>query len=223
MMSVYRKGIFISIAAFLSMSILGLNKATAEERLTFKSVVKFSGGIIAGFMIHEAGHALAGVLTGTDMNWECGDINQPIKFTEEADSDAKGFFINSAGFITQAASGEIILRYDKIDKNDAFVRGWMTWNILNPIFYAVDYLFIEKTNQINGNTYMGDLAGIEHYTNETVANLFAAGIVAVAVSQGYRFLKTQSWAPDWLKGNSHGVSFAPLHSGGIAMAYKFAF
>jgi hypothetical protein len=222
-MSLYRKGIFISIAAFLSVSILGLNKATAEEKLTFKSVVKFSGGIIAGFMVHEAGHALAGVLTGTDMNWECGDINQPFKFTEEADSDAKGFIINSAGFITQAASAEVILRYDKVDKNDAFARGMMTWNILNPIFYAVDYWFIEKTNQINGDSYMGDLAGIEHYTNETVANLFAVGIVAVAVSQGYRFVKTQTWAPEWIKDDSHSLSFRPLRSGSFVMTYTIAF
>ncbi|MHC4639493.1 MAG: hypothetical protein ACYTBV_18655 [Planctomycetota bacterium] len=195
----------------------------AEEKITYVSVFKYFGGIVSGFLIHEGGHALAAELTGTDMEWEWGNINQPFEFTENADSDTDGLIVNSAGFITQAAAAEIILRYDKIDKNDAFVRGIMTWSILNPIFYSIDYWFIQETNNKDGGNYEGDLQGIEHYSDESKANLFAIGIVAIAASQGYRFLKTQTWAPDWISDNSHDLNFVPLGSGGFAMTYKIPF
>jgi hypothetical protein len=204
--------------------ILGPTYANGEEEeITYVSVLKYYAGITSGFLIHEAGHAIVARITNTDMDWRWGDINQPFEFTDHASSDAKGAAINSAGFIFQATGGEIILRVDAINKNDAFVRGMMTWNVLNPVLYAVDYWFIHETNQKDGDLYKGDLQGIERYTNEAVANGFALGIVAVAVSQGYRFLRVQSWAPDWLKGRAQNVSFEPLHSGGFFMAYKFDF
>ncbi len=194
-----------------------------EKEITNSFVLKFSAGIISGFLIHEGGHALVAELTDTDMDWRWGNINQPFEFTEHASSDAKGAAINSAGLLSQAIGAEVILQVDEIDKNDAFVCGMMTWNILNPIMYTIDYWFIHRTNNKHGNSYEGDLQGVEHYTSESTADGFALSMLAIAASQGYRFLKTQSWAPDWLKGKSHGVSFAPLHSGGIAMAYRFAF
>ena len=112
---------------------------------------------------------------------------------------------------------------DKIDKNDAFVRGMMTWNILNSVLYSLDYWVFHSTNKINGNSYQGDLAGIEHYSNKAAADGFALSISAIAVFQGYRFINTQSWAPDWLKEDSHSISLAPLPSGGFIIGYKFDF
>jgi hypothetical protein len=157
------------------------------------------------------------------MYWETGTVSQPISFTENANTDSKGWAINSAGLISQAAGAEIILQVDKIDKNDAFVRGMMTWNILNPILYSLDYWVFHSTNKINGNNYQGDLAGIERYSNKATADGFALSMSAIAVFQGYRFLKTQSWAPDWLKDNSRSLSLAPLPSGGFIVGYKFDF
>ena len=49
-----------------------------DEETRFSSVMKFAGGITAGFLVHEAGHAFAALVTDTDMNWEFGDINQPL-------------------------------------------------------------------------------------------------------------------------------------------------
>ena len=200
-----------------------LAASAAEDGMTQSSVLKFYAGIVAAFCIHEGAHALVGELTDTDMNWEIGNYNQPFTFTENASSDGKGVAINSAGLLSQAIGGEIILRDDRIDKNDYFIRGMMAWNILNPIMYALDYWFIHRTNRQNGNTYQGDIQGIEYYTDEPTANGFALSMVAIAAFQGYRFLKTQSWAPDWLKGESHTVNFAPLSSGGLVMAYRFTF
>jgi hypothetical protein len=198
--------------------------ARAAERDTrYISVLKFSAGIITAFAIHEGAHELVGELTHSDLHWELGNYNQPMAFTEHADSDAKAVAINSAGLLSQTVGAEVILRVDKIDKNDDFVRGMMTWNVVNPISYALDYWFFHRSNRQNGSMYQGDIQGIEHYTNEPTANAFALSVAAIAVLQGYRFLKTQSWAPDWLQGKSHSVNLAPLASGGLVLAYRFAF
>ena len=109
---------------------------------------------------------------------------------------SQGFAVYSAGLIAQVATAEIILDVDRIDKNDAFVRGMMAWNIVNPILYALDYWVIRRSNKENDGTFQGDIEGVEHYSGEAAANTFAASMAAIAVFQGYRFLKTQDWAPD---------------------------
>ncbi len=149
----------------LAFSVLILSMATAgcasaaENGIGFGSVLKFAAGITTAFMIHEGAHAAVAELTGTELDWKIGDMNQPLEFTEYSDSDDKGLAINSAGLISQAVGAEIILHSEKIHKNDAFVRGMMAWNILNPISYAIDYWFIHRTNKKKGNTYRGDIRG----------------------------------------------------------------
>jgi hypothetical protein len=198
--------------------------ATAEENvLTTGSVLKYTAGIAASMLVHEGSHALVAGLTGTHLTWEAGTYNQPIGFTDQANSDAKGVAVYSAGLLSQAISGEIILDVDKIDKNDAFVRGMMTWNILNPILYSLDYWIFHVSNQKNGNKYQGDLTGIEHYSNQAVANGFALSMTAIAAFQGYRFIKTQTWAPDWLKSNFNNVNLSPMPSGGFMLTYQSEF
>ena len=187
-------------------------------------VLKFSAGVISAFMIHEGAHYLAGEMTGTDIDWEVGNYNQPIGYTEQAENDTDGVIVNSAGLVSQVIGSEIILQVDRIDKNDNFVRGMMTWNILNPVFYALDYWFIHITNDRTGDGgYQGDIQGIEYYSSEQSANVFAASMVAIAGIQGYRFLKTQDWAPDWLKNEAHSLSVAPVQSGGCLLSYTIRF
>jgi hypothetical protein len=187
-------------------------------------VLKFSAGVASAFMIHEGAHYLAGEMTGTDIDWEVGNYNQPIGFTEKAENDTDGAIVNAAGLVSQAIGSEIILQVDPIDKNDNFVRGMMTWNILNPIFYALDYWFIHITNDSTGDGgYQGDIKGIEHYSSKKSANVFAASMVAIAGIQGYRFLKTQDWAPAWLKDEALRLSFAPVESGGCLLSYTIRF
>jgi hypothetical protein len=212
----------IGLAAIL----LNANPACCEdEGLTGRlgSVLKFSAGVVSAFMIHEGAHYLAAEMTGTGMDWELGNYNQPISYTEHADNDTDGAIVNSAGLVSQIIGSEIILQVDGIDKNDNFVRGMMTWNILNPIFYALDYWFIHKTNNTTGNSYQGDIQGIEYYASSDAANVFAASMVAAAGIQGFRFLKTQSWAPDWLKDDGQSLSFAPVQSGGCLFSYTISF
>ena len=213
----------MSLTAILFWGFIPSQASAVEDGLSVGSTLRFSAGVVSAFLIHEGAHALVAKVTNTDMDWETGTFNQPIAYTEHANTDSKGWAINSAGLISQAAGAEIILRVDRIDKNDAFVRGMMMWNILNPILYSLDYWVFHSTNKINGHNYQGDLAGIERYSNKATADGFALAMSAIAVFQGYRFLKTQSWAPDWLKDNSRSMSLAPLPSGGFIVGYKFDF
>jgi len=187
------------------------------------SMLKYSAGVFSAFMIHEGAHLVAAEATGTHIDWELGNYNQPLAYTEEASSDSDGLILNSAGLVAQTLGSEIILQVDRIDKNDDFVRGMMHWNILNPIFYALDYWFIHITNDETADGYQGDIQGIEHYSDEKTANMFAASMVAIAGIQGYRFLKTQDWAPDWLKDEAQNLNFAPVKSGGFSFNYTINF
>ena len=224
---VARRRLHVLGVLIFTIFVLNANPASCEEYRNFNdrivSVLKYSAGAFTGFMIHEGAHLLAAKATGTDISWELGNYNQPLAFTEEADNDTDGFIINSSGLVTQAIGAEIILQVDSIDKNDDFVRGMMYWNILNPIFYALDYWVIRKTNSKSGNSYQGDLQGIEHYSNQRTANIFAASMVAIAGIQGFRFLKTQDWAADWFEDDAHSLNFAPTASGGLAFSYTFHF
>ena len=195
----------------------------AEDAITARSVAKFTAGVLASAAVHETAHALVAAATDTSTTWKIGNYNQPLAFEEKATSNSKAVAIYSAGLIAQLICSEIILDVDSIDKNDAFVRGMMTWNILNPILYSLDYWVFRVSNQQNGNTYQGDLTGIEHYSSEGTAQAFAIGITAIAAFQGYRFLKTQDWAPDWLKAVPDEVNLLPLRSGGAMLTYESRF
>jgi hypothetical protein len=212
--------------AFIILTIIFLftpSLAKSEEPSLAYSFLKFSAGIITGALIHEGAHALVAGATDTQMSWKIGTYNQPIGFTEEAKSKDKGMAVYSAGLLSQIIGAELILQADKIDKNDSFIRGLMAWNVLNAVFYTLDYWVFKITNKGNGDNYQGDLKGLEHYSNEILAQGFAISIAAIATYQGYRFLKTQTWAPDWLKSNSYNLSFAPLPYGGFIFSYQIRF
>ncbi|MBT8489417.1 MAG: hypothetical protein KJN62_00045 [Deltaproteobacteria bacterium] len=214
----------LTIIVSLFFIMLTISPAGAEDnKITYGSACKFGAGIISAYMIHEAGHFLVAGATGTHLHWEVGSYNQPLGYTESADSDDKGVAVNSAGLIFQLIGSEVILYSDKIDKNDAFVRGMMAWNIINPILYSLDYWFIRRTNQQQSNKYRGDIEGVEYYSNKRTANIFAFSVAALASFQGYRYLKTQDWAPEWIKGETHTVNFAPMPSGGFALMYEYRF
>jgi hypothetical protein len=180
-------------------------------------------GVAAAFAIHEGAHGIAAEAVGEDLEWETGTINQPVGFTGRIDDKEKGLFVYSAGLMSQVIGSEIILQVDRIDKNDDFVRGVMGWNIINPVWYALDYWAIHRTNWKDGGNLQGDIEGIEHYSSKGTADAFAIAVAALAVFQGYRFLKTQSWAPDWLKGDQQSLNLEPLHAKGFMIRYRIPF
>ena len=106
--------------------------AAAQEKITYTATAKFLAGVASAALIHEGAHALVAGATDTHMSWKAGNYNQPIGFTEEAGSDSKGVALYTSGLLSQALTAEVILDVERIDKNDAFVRGMMAWNIINP-------------------------------------------------------------------------------------------
>ena len=59
----------------------------------------------------------------------------------------------------KSSASEVILDVKSINKNDAFVRGMMTWNVLNPILYSLDYWVFRFSNQQNGQFISGGPSG----------------------------------------------------------------
>ncbi len=219
----FRKRIFLLfIPVFSSFGVLPFPAACEEPADKGLAVLKFGAGIATAMLIHEGSHALVAGITGTHMTWKLGSYNQPLGFTEQADSDAKGVAVYMSGLISQEIASEIFLD-TKIDKNNAYVRGMMAWNIINPVLYSLDYWVFHIANSKDGNSYRGDISGIEHYSNAATANGYALGITAIALFQGYRFLKTQSWAPDWLRSEKKQMFVAPLASGGFVASYNIKF
>jgi hypothetical protein len=214
----------ICALTIVAIIVIDANYARCEESSVDPiDVLKYTGGVISAFLIHEGAHALVAGVTGTDMTWEFGNYNQPIAFTEHSDSDAQGLAVNAAGLTAQVIGSEVILQVDAIDKNDAYVRGMMTWNIINPILYALDYWFIGISNKSSADSYQGDLEGIEFYSNETAGNVAALSFASIALFQGYRFLKTQTWAPDWITNENYNLNISRIPAGGLLLSYRIQF
>ena len=180
------------------------------------SVAKFTTGILSAYALHEVGHWAAAELTGTDIDFGAGRYNQPIGFTEHAENDTDGMIVHGSGLVTQVLVSEVILQSNSIDKNDSLARGMMFWNIFNPIVYALDYWLLRRTNKENDTSYQGDIEGFENYSSQGSANVFAGVMVMAAAFQGYRYAKTQDWAPDWIK--SEAVQFTCQPTAGLGAA-----
>ncbi len=215
-----------TIIIWLLVATLGIAPSAADTTVEEDwkiTALKFSTGILSAYALHEFGHAASGYLTGTDIEWGLGTYNQPLGFEEDADSDTDGMILHASGLITQLVTSEIILQADSIDNNDSFVRGMMFWNIINPIIYSLDYWFIRRTNQETETRYQGDIEGFEHYSNDTSANIFAAGMFAIAAYQGYRFIKTQTWAPQWMQRDDVRLNLQTSGRKGMALMVEIDF
>lgn len=207
----------------LALFILPTSVRADEPEPAAMAGLKFATGIISAYALHETGHALAASLTDTHIEWGVGSYNQPLGFTERAENDTNGKILHSAGLVTQLVTSEIILQSDSIDKNDSFVRGMMAWNIVNPIVYVLDYWVFHRTNQRHGDRYQGDIQGFEHYSSEKEANLFAATVAALTVYQGYRYVKTQTWAPDWMTHDRVRFTCQPASGAGVQLMMHIDF
>lgn len=179
---------------------------------TIAEIVKFTGGVTTALLIHEGGHAAIAAITDTGLGWHV-DAKGIYCTKENHVHDDTGLAISSAGLITQAIAGELILWSD-VKKDDSFWRGMMFWNIFRPISYALDYWIFKDTNKLSDRGYRGDIAGTEYHASKDVANAFSIAICVVAASQGYRFLRTQSWAPNWIRESPVEVSAYSVRSGG---------
>jgi len=140
--------------------------------------------------------------------------------TEYAQGNSKKIDADSAGLISHVVNPEVIPDVNKIDKNNALINRIMAWK---PILYALDHWVIPLANKEEVKTCQGNLEGIKHYSSESSANAFAVGIAAIATFQGYRLIKTQTWAPEWLKSEFHDLKISPHPSGGFVFSFDMRF
>jgi hypothetical protein len=99
----------------------------------------------------------------------------------------------------------------------------MFWNVFNPIVYAMDYWFIRRTNKETETTYQGDIEGFENYTSDTSANVFAVSMAAIAAFQGYRYIETQTWAPQFMKRDDFRLNLHARGRAGISLMVEIDF
>lgn len=207
------KNFLILLITFL---IFGSNIASASD---VKNPLKFAGGVITAYALHEGGHQAMAWLTGTDMSWEWGNYNQLVSFNENTNDNWKGTLINASGITTQLIVSEYILRSDNVDKDSYYTKGILFWNFFNPIFYAVDYWFIKDKNFNDKNgSYRGDLQGIEYYSSKETADIFAIASVLIAGYQGYRYINRNKYKHK----NNLNLNFVPVKNGGMfVINFKF--
>lgn len=95
--------------------------------ISFKNTLKFGSGFVCGLLGHEAAHLIVLHINGT----ECDHINFNHGITICWDGKPSKTFA-LAGFTEQIISTEIILA-KKVYKNSPFWKGYLTFNIIQPV------------------------------------------------------------------------------------------
>lgn len=163
-------------------------------------------GFIAGAAGHyQLGHRLALAYTGSESEWHSFN-----SFTYYDDNDNDRAIVAGGGFMEQIISSEIILGFDEIPKDNAFVLGYMAWNILNPIVYTIAREFhIGNYGDGYGDLEVLDRSGWK-------AEYVEVAICAYALSSAWRLYSNKDfplfvkatreeikiglrWEVDWLK------------------------
>jgi len=151
--------------------------ASARISLAEKST-GFVGGIVAGLVFHELGHQAVAELEGANMHW-CGTNWH----TSAAPSALRDIAIS--GFGTQVLSTEILLGDTSIPKNNSFVIGWLTHNILNTLQYVV------RDRLRSGG--VGDFRCLRQ--NGVRVGYIEVGLVAHSLFSAYRLNKNPQFVP----------------------------
>ncbi len=147
----------------------------------------FVGGLTAGLLCHEAGHQVVASLEGVSMDWNLGGGIQIGKWTAHNYSSHSLRNIALGGFGAQVLSTEILLGFDEIPKDNSFILGWMTFNILNSIFYVL-------VNELSsGHEDLKTLRDAGMGRNDVT--LLEVGLVAHALLSAYRVYKDPKFIP----------------------------
>lgn len=99
-------------------------------KLSISKMLRFGGGLLTGFVIHEAGHVIAMEAKGRDWRWEGSGS---LHFRYEGESDT---CIQMAGLMAGALSSEAILLIPR-EKREAYLNGVLMFNVLNGFCYPV--------------------------------------------------------------------------------------
>ena len=180
-----KKGLISVITAALFLGCVGL--ASAEEignspRLNIaKKTTGFIAGWASGFFFHEAGHEIVARLEGVDMGWS-GVFN--TRWTVFTSNKNKLRHIALAGFGAQIVSTEIILGIDQIPKDNAYVLGWLAFNVFNSFYYPL-------VNQLRGG--YGDIETVRKTGIDTA--YVEIGLIAHGLLTAYRVYNNPKFIP----------------------------
>jgi hypothetical protein len=167
---------------------------------------KLLAGVTTAYGIHETGHQVASMATDTPIDWD------NMEYTISPKRRTDGAIICASGLTAQQLSSEVIIRGGW--KND-FTNGMMLWNTINPIAYSLGYWLSYGINyETSDGGFHGDISGIEHYSNDTTANLFSAAMIGLSVLNAYRY-----W---WADKEPVNVGLIPV-SGGAGIFYSRRF
>lgn len=171
--------LLVVIALMFSVSCCYADEVSTARIAIVKKTGGFFGGLAAGLISHELlGHETMAKLEGADMHWN------GTKWSTNASPSALRN-IAMAGFGAQVLSTEILLGVDAIPKDNSFVLGWLTYNILNAVYYtAADSL------QKGG---CGDFETLRN--NGTNTDLVKIGLLAHAALSAYRIYKNPKFIP----------------------------
>lgn len=120
--------------------------------------LKFALGVGSGYVIHEAAHQAVAEVNGTPFKWQNGFGSTWV--TSNKTSDSERYELASAGLVSQVLSTEIILNTKDIPKDNEYVIGLLTFNVLNALLYVVSDGVISPHDNY-GDIEMMDKAGLD--------------------------------------------------------------
>lgn len=150
--------------------------------------LELTTGLLAGFIGHESGHQVVAWLENVDMTWyyDNDKVGIPLWWwAHTGNNKTKLRNIALGGFASEILSTELILSYDKIPKDNAFVLGYLAWNTFNPIYYS---LMNETRKRGHGDLKTLDECGVKSEYVEIV-------IISHALLSAYRLYKKPEFLP----------------------------
>ena len=169
----------VAFASTFSASCLALADEVSSVRI---SVAKKTGGFIAGvasgLVFHELGHEAMARFEGVDMRWS-GTTNWRTSASPAAMRN-----IAIGGFGAQVLSTEIMLGVDAIPKDNAFILGWLAFNVLNVANYMIK-------DEVCGG--YGDFETLRN--NGMNTDFLKVGLLAHAALSAYRLYKNPKFIP----------------------------
>ena len=190
---------FLSTMVIVGLLLPTISQAGQIEDQARKNFVFRAGGFglgwLTGFAAHELGHEVTSRIVNTPLHWNWDERSWTI--------DEGGHSLRTVamgGFAAQIISTEILLNYDKIPKDDAFVLGWLTFNVVNALSYTLKDVTGLQDGKPNDFQAMRD-TGMD-------TTWFQVGLVAHSLWTAYRMYNHPD-IPVWFSttGNSFVVGF----------------
>ena len=176
--------------------------AMAQEMV--KEFGLFFAGWTTGFINHEVGHYLTANLLGVDIEWRCSNANLTYYIRAKNGVDLRNTALG--GTAAEILSSEALL-YSRASKDNAFVIGWLTFNIVNPIQYVI------RHELQNG---YGDLEIVKKHENGLKVEYLEAIKVGHALFTAYRLWNNKEFRESKIK-----TFFLPTKNGGFVTGLTY--